>query len=375
MESVKHTPLDPIHRRLGARMTQFAGFEMPLSYSGIIDEHLAVRSAAGLFDLSHMGEFEISGPGALQFLELALTNSTARLADGHGQYSIMCTYNGGTIDDLIVYRRTGDSYLLCVNAANIGADREWLLGLEPYHLDFRDVSDETALVAVQGPRAAAILAPLTRLPLAEMPRFHTLAGSIVGVDCMVARTGYTGEDGFELFTNAAHVETLFDALLEAGRPDGLKPCGLGARDTLRMEAGLPLYGHELDRSTTPFEAGLTHFIKFGRNFVGETAIAARRESGTSRRLIGIRTEDGRSIARPGYKLYRGNDPIGVITSGTFAPSFNRPLAMGYVAAASQLEPGDSLAVEIRNRREPATVVSIPFYRRAKGDRPAPQANQ
>src|SRR6266436_7668314 len=172
MEPVKHTPLDAIHRRLGARMTQFAGFAMPLSYSGIIDEHLAVRSAAGLFDLSHMGEFEISGAGALPFLELALTNSTARLVDGHGQYSIMCTYNGGTVDDLIVYRRSADRYLLCVNAANIAADREWMLGLEPYNVDFRDLSDETALVAVQGPRALAILSNLTPVSLDTLPRFH-----------------------------------------------------------------------------------------------------------------------------------------------------------------------------------------------------------
>jgi aminomethyltransferase len=375
MEPVKHTPLDAIHRRLGARMTQFAGFAMPLSYSGIIDEHLAVRSAAGLFDLSHMGEFEISGPGALELIEHALTNSAARLVDGHAQYTIMCAVDGGTIDDLIVYRRAAGSYLLCVNAANIAADREWLLGLARAHVDFRDVSDETALLAVQGPRSVAILTELTDLPLGELPRFHTLAGGVAGVECLVARTGYTGEDGFELFADAARAADLFDDLLEAGRGDGLKPCGLGARDTLRMEVGLPLYGHELDRSTTPFEAGLTPFIRFGRNFIGEAAIAAQRESGTGRRLIGIRTEDARSIARQGYKLYRGNDPIGAVTSGTFAPSFNRPLAIAYVAAAHQPKPGDALAVEIRNRREPATVVALPFYRRADNSRRVTRPHQ
>jgi len=368
MKSVKHTPLYALHRRLGARMTEFGGFEMPLNYSGIIEEHLAVRSTAGIFDLSHMGEFELHGPGALALLEHALTNSAARLADGQAQYTIMCAPDGGGIDDLIVYRLASDRYLLCVNASNIAVDREWLLAMPREGVEFSDISDETALIAIQGPLAEAILSTLTAAGLPSLARFRTVASDVAGVRCLIARTGYTGEDGFELFTAAAGAERVFQALLDAGAAQGLKPCGLGARDTLRMEAALPLYGHELDRTASPIHAGLLPFVKFDRGFVGEAALKAQRDGGLGKRLAGLRTDDGKSIARQGYKLYRTGREIGVVTSGTFAPSFNRPLAIAYVEVSGgqpAANVGDAIEVQIRNRRAPATIVPLPFYRRQK----------
>ncbi len=363
MEALRRTTLFEMHRRLGARMTAFGGFEMPVSYAGIIDEHLAVRSRAGIFDLGHMGEFELSGAPALALLERAMTNSAARLEVGRAQYTLMCTPEGGTIDDLIVYRLGEARYMLCVNASNIAADREWLFELGAKGAGFRDLSDETGLVAVQGPQAQAILQPLSHLPLTGMRRFAVAEAEVADVRCVVARTGYTGEDGFELFTAADAAETLFSAILEAGKQAGMMPCGLGARDTLRMEAGLALYGHELDRATSPLEAGLDPFVKLGREFVGAEVLAAQQRDGLRRRLVGIRTEDGRSVARQGYKLFVGESEVGVMTSGTFAPSFNRPLGMAYLAtAAGALEQVD---VEIRNRRVAAAVRGLPFYRRDK----------
>jgi aminomethyltransferase len=361
------TVLHPVHVRRRARMTEFAGFEMPVSYSGIIEEHRAVRGAAGLFDLSHMGEFELSGPYALELLERALTNSAARLCDGQAQYTILCLEDGGTIDDLIVYRLAAQRYMLCVNAANIAPDRDRLLQLNMADRDaeFRDISEETALIAIQGPAALGILQTLTKIQLATVKRFHLAQAPVAGIQCLIARTGYTGEDGFELFSAATGAIALFDALLAAGRDRGLVPCGLGARDTLRMEAGLPLYGHELDRQTTPLEAGLAPFVKFGREFAGSKALAAEQASGLRKRLIGIQTQDRRSIARQGYEVVRDGAKIGVVTSGSFAPSFGRPLAMAYVTDTS-ICAGAAVEVVIRGRNVAAEVVALPFYRRAQG---------
>jgi aminomethyltransferase len=363
MEVVRRTPLFELHRRLGARMTAFGGFEMPLAYAGIIDEHLAVRSHAGIFDLSHMGEFELAGAAAAELLERAMTNSASRLQVGQAHYTLMCTPDGGTIDDLIVYRVDDARFMLCVNAANIAADREWLLELGAADAGFRDLGDETGLVAVQGPQAEPILADLADKPLAQLRRFALTHAAVAGVRCIAARTGYTGEDGFELFAPANQAEKLFSAILEAGAPRGLVPCGLGARDTLRLEAGLALYGHELDRATSPLEAGLSAFVRFGRDFIGEEALAAQRREGPKRRLAGIRTQDGRSVARQGYGLFLNGREIGKVTSGTFAPTFGRPLAMAYLDSASGTPA--SVDVEIRTHRVAAAVVPLPFYRRGK----------
>ncbi len=366
MNAPMRTVLFPVHQKLHARMTVFGGFEMPVSYAGIIEEHRAVRAAAGIFDLSHMGEFELRGPRALELLERASTNSAARMRIGQAQYTIMCAEDGGTIDDLIVYRLGDEHYMLCVNASNIAADRDALLALNTTGAEFRDLSDETALVAIQGPKAAALAASLADFPLAEVPRFGVAAGSVAGAKCVAARTGYTGEDGFEFFTAPDDATTLFEALLDAGRSVGALPCGLGARDTLRLEAGLPLYGHELDRATSPLEAGLQTFVKLERDFTGAAALRAQHQRGVAKRLVGLRTDDARSIARQGYKLFSGGREAGVVTSGTFAPTLERPIAMGYLATGEIHPPSaatGALEVEIRNRRAAATIVPIPFYRR------------
>jgi aminomethyltransferase len=373
MDALKRTPLFALHQKLAARMTVFGGFEMPVSYAGIISEHLAVRSAAGVFDLSHMGEFEVRGPHAPELLERAFTNSAARLHDGQAQYTIMCAEDGGTIDDLIVYRRAADDYLLCVNASNIAPDWEWLSQLNrAVGSGLRDVSEQTALVAVQGPKAPGILTTLADFPIAEVARFGFREGRVAGARCIAARTGYTGEDGFELFVSSDEGEKVFGAVLDAGRTAGLAPCGLGARDTLRLEAGLPLYGHELDRATSPVEAGLNAFIRFGRPFVGEAALRAQRDQGPRKRLVGIETDDARSIARRGYRVFRAGRELGIVTSGTMGPSVGRPVAMAYLSAGamSPSTPVDAtgVEVEIRNRQTPATIVKLPFYRRPRASR-------
>jgi aminomethyltransferase len=370
MDAPKRTPLFALHQILGARMTVFGGFEMPVSYEGIISEHLTVRSAAGVFDLSHMGEFEVRGPHALELLERAFTNSAARLHDGQAQYTLMCAEDGGTIDDLIVYRRAANDYLLCVNASNIAPDWEWLSQLNhAVGSDLRNVSEQTALVAVQGPKAPGIVAALADFPIVELARFAFHEGGVAGTKCIVARTGYTGEDGFELFVSSPEGEKVFTAVLDAGRAAGLAPCGLGARDTLRLEAGLPLYGHELDRTTSPVEAGLNAFIRLGRPFVGEAALRAQHDHGPRKRLIGIQTDDGRSIARRGYRIFRAGRELGIVTSGTMGPSVGRPVAMGYLSAGEISPPAPvdatGVEVEIRNRQTPATIVKLPFYRRPR----------
>ena len=364
MNAPKRTVLFDLHQKLGARMTVFGGFEMPVSYSGIIEEHLAVRNSAGIFDLSHMGEFEISGPHALETLERAFTNSAARLKLGQAQYTIMCAEDGGTIDDLIVYRLGPERYMLCVNASNIDVDREWIVELNGGRAQFEDVSDATSLIAVQGPVAVAILATLAEFPIADLPRNGIVGGQVAGVTCLAARTGYTGEDGFELFVDNAGARELFEAILEMGAAANAQPVGLGARDTLRLEAGLPLYGHELDRNTSPLEAGLATFVKLGRDFVGSAALTAQHKEGLKKRLIGLQTDDGKMVARQGYRVFRDGDEAGVVTSGTFAPSIQRPIAMAYLTTATDV--GEPLEVEIRNRKTRATIVRRPFYRRDEG---------
>jgi aminomethyltransferase len=294
-----------------------------------------------------------------------LTNSANRLSDGQAQYTLMCAGDGGTIDDLIVYRFEADRFMLCVNAANIGTDREWLSQQCRPGAELTDMGDEIGLIAIQGPRSLPILSKVSPLPLSQIRRFHVHSGEVAGYSCQVARTGYTGEDGFEIFVAAQYAAGVFEALLNCGMRDGLKPCGLGARDTLRMEAGLPLYGHELDRTINPLEAGLAPFVKFGRGFIGETALAEQRDEGPRRQMAGIQTDDSKSIARQGYQLIHDGNRVGVVTSGTFAPSFGRPLAIGLVDSALNLEPGDRLNVEIRSRMVPVTVVPLPFYRRGE----------
>ncbi|HEY4101783.1 MAG TPA: glycine cleavage system aminomethyltransferase GcvT [Gemmatimonadales bacterium] len=361
-----HTALDSRHRALNARMIPFAGWEMPVQYAGLVEEHNAVRKAAGLFDLSHMGELYLTGSGAGAALDFALVTAPGKLAVGRAHYSMICAADGGVIDDLIVYRLGDARYLVVANASNADAVaaalRERITGFDA-RLD--DASMRTSLVAIQGPRAAGILQPFTEFDLATLKYYAGIEITACGVPALLARTGYTGEDGFELFVGWDDGVTVWDSLLDAGRSAGLIPVGLGARDTLRLEAGMPLYGQELGRDTTPFEANLGRVVKFDKSgdFVGRSAL--ERVKDTPRKtLVGMRIT-GRGIARTGYPVYlpAAPEPCGTITSGTASPTLGVAIAMGYVPVG-QGHPGNTLEVGIRNQRATAEIVPLPFYRRS-----------
>jgi aminomethyltransferase len=362
---LRRTPLWSEHRALGAKLVPFAGWEMPVSYRGILDEHRAVRSAAGLFDVSHMGEIELSGPDAADICQALTTNDVRRLAVGRVQYTLLCGPEGGVVDDTTLYRTAETRYFFCVNAANIEKDLVWIR-TRAAGVAVRDRSAETALVALQGPRSAAILGRLTTAALAEIGPFGCVETEVARVAVLVSRTGYTGEDGFELFARAEHAAALWAALMETGRAEGLAPAGLGARDTLRLEAALPLYGNELDDTTTPLEAGLERFVKLdGEDFVGRAALVRERERGSHERLVGLELVDP-GIARHGYPVLGGGEVVGRVTSGGHSPALGRSIALAYVGAA-HAAPGTALAVEVRGRALGARVVSTPFYRRAMGN--------
>jgi aminomethyltransferase len=357
---VRRTPLYDAHRALGARMVDFAGWQMPVQYGGIIEEHTAVRTRAGLFDVSHMGEVEVRGSAAVAACQAATANDVARLADGRAQYSLLLQPDGGIVDDVIVHRIAADRLMICVNASNRDKDvaylREHVRGAEVV-----DRSDETALLALQGPRATAILARLTALPLAALPRFAFGQGDVAGRAALVAHTGYTGEDGWELYCAAADAPALWAALLEAGAPDGVRPAGLGARDTLRLEAALPLYGHELGPDTTPFEARLGWVVRLDKGeFVGREALVAHKQRGPRRALVGVALAAA-GVPRADYRVLAGGNPVGVLTSGTMSPTLGKGIGLGYVEPASS-PVGTALAVEIRGRAVAAEVVALPFYR-------------
>ena len=357
---MKRTPLYDLHRALGARMVDFAGWEMPVQYTGIIDEHVAVRTRAGLFDVSHMGEVEVRGAAALAACQHATANDVARLTDGRAQYTLLLTPGGGIVDDVIIHRRAADRFLFCVNAANRERDaaylREHARGAEVI-----DRSDDYALLALQGPRASAILAPLTALALARIPRFVFAEGTVAGRAALVAHTGYTGEDGWELYCAPGDAPALWQALLDAGQPHGIAPAGLGARDTLRLEAALPLYGHELGEDVTPFEARLAWVVRMDKgDFVGRAALEEHRRRGPRRCLVGVELVEA-GVPRAGYRVLREHRAVGELTSGTKSPTLGKGIALGYVEPAAS-GPGTALAVEIRGRAAAARVVPLPFYR-------------
>jgi aminomethyltransferase len=343
-------------------MVEFAGWEMPVQYSGVIDEHLAVRSRAGLFDVSHMGEIEVRGPAAQAFCQRVSANDVARVEVFQAQYNLLLNERGGVVDDVIFYRLEPDRYLICVNASNREKDFSWLRAhAEEPGVEVRNVSDEYGQLALQGPLAQSILASLTAVELADLKPFHFVHGDIASMPCLVARTGYTGEDGFELYCVPGDAERLWDALLSAGVPRGLVPAGLGARDTLRLEKAYPLYGHELDDATTPFEAGLGWVVKLDKGpFIGREVLVQQKHSGVRRKLAGIEMSEA-GIARAGYRLLKAGYPIGAITSGTRSPTLRKAIALGYVSA-EQAEVGNSIEVEIRGRPVPAKIVPLPFYR-------------
>ena len=359
----RRTALHELHVALGARFTEFGGWDMPVRYGSIIDEHVAVRTAAGLFDLSHMGELRVEGPGAGEGLSGALVNDPRRLEPGRAGYSLLCQPDGGILDDLIVYRLAHDRYLVVPNASN----REIVaveLGnrLSGHDARLTDETSSTSLVAIQGPAAAAILARLTEYPLESIRRYGAVETTVAGREVLLARTGYTGEDGFELFCAWADGPPLWSALSETGEGSGLVPCGLGARDTLRLEAGMPLYGNELDRQTTPFEAGLGWAVDLDREFVGRDALAAKAVS-PRKQLVGLVLR-GRGIARHGYRIMPAgeHDPIGVITSGSQSPTLGEAIAMAYVPPKDAAA-GTMLDIAVRGAAVPAEVMPLPFYRR------------
>lgn len=360
------TPLVDRHRAAGARLIDFAGWLMPVSYAGILEEHRAVRERAGLFDLSHMGELFVDGPDAGVALARALVSDPPVLAPGRAHYSMICAEDGGIIDDLIVYRLADESFLVVANAANAEAVSDALSERLPgARAVLDDRSAATALVAVQGPSASEILAPLASVDLGSIRYYGIAAAEVAGVAALVARTGYTGEDGFEVFVEWSRAGEVWDAIADAGQRHGLVPVGLGARDTLRLEAGMPLYGNELDLATNPFEAGQGRIVRFDKEepFVGRAALEKVALDGPAKRLVGLAVR-GRGIARSGYPVMNGERPTGQITSGAPSPTLGMPIAMAYVAPGDG-EPGTMLDVVVRDQRVAAEVVPLPFYRRAR----------
>jgi aminomethyltransferase len=358
------TPLIDRHRALGAKIVEFGGWLMPLQYSGIMDEHRAVRERAGLFDLSHMGELFVEGPEAGEALAFALVTDPPNLSIGRAHYSMICAADGGIIDDLIVYRLGEERFLVVANAGNAQVVSDTLAErIEGHRAILDDRSLATALCAVQGPRAVEIVAPLTDVDLDALRYYAIAEGQVAGIPALVARTGYTGEDGFEVFVETGRAAELWDALVARGRPQGMIPVGLGARDTLRLEAGMPLYGNELDLTTTPFEAGLGRVVKLGKpaEFVGRTAFERLAGETPSKRLVGLVVR-GRGIARHGYPVFVRDRRTGTVTSGTQSPTLGQAIAMAYVAPVDS-EPGTIVEVEVREQRVAAEVVALPFYRR------------
>ena len=369
LEQLHETALIDVHRVLGARLIEFGGWLMPVQYTGILDEHRAVRERAALFDLSHMGELVVEGDDAGDALAEALVTDPRTLAVGRAQYSMIVAPDGGVIDDLIVYRLGPERFLVVANASNATVVSDELatrLGGWKAVLDDRSLA--TSLVAIQGPRAAEVLAPLTDVDLAGLRYYAIAEGRVAGIAAHVARTGYTGEDGFEVFVDWERGPAIWKALAKAGEAAGVVAAGLGARDTLRLEAGMPLYGNELDRETNPFEAGLGRVVKLDKpgDFVGREALARVAKEGIDKRLVGLKVT-GRGIARHGYPVVAGEDGerrTGVVTSGTHSPTLGMPIAMAYVAPDDG-EPGTILGVEIREQPVSAEVVPLPFYKRER----------
>lgn len=356
---LKRTPLHDVHVALGARMIEFAGWSMPVQYTSVLAEHRAVRAGVGLFDLSHMGEFALEGPAAEESLQRLLTNDVASLPPGRAHYTLLLNEDGGVVDDVILYRLGADRFMLVVNAANTAKDREWIRSRLKGRIAMEDQSDETALLAVQGPRAEAVVSGLLGRDLSHLPGFAAEEVELDGVPVLLSRTGYTGEDGFELYCSSARAQRLWERLLEAGKGEGIVPVGLGARDTLRLEARYPLYGNELTEQTTPFEAGLGFAVKLDKGeFTGREALLAQKARGVARRLVGFEMVE-RGIPRKGYPLFAGERPVGEVTSGSFSPTLERDIGLGYVAPEFAA-PGSELEVEIRGQRKRAKVIQGRF---------------
>jgi aminomethyltransferase len=361
---LKRTPLFSLHRELGAKLIDFGGWEMPVQYEGILEEHRAVRERAGLFDVSHMGEIAFTGPGALEALQFLTPNDVSKLADGRCHYSAFLTERGTFVDDLLLYRLAADSYLLVVNAGNTAKDFAWVSARKRGEVRVANRSDDYALLAVQGPQALRVCARVCSSNPSDLPSYGFREMDVLGERALVSRTGYTGEDGVEIYLTPASADKVFRALLEAGRPEGIVPCGLGARDTLRLEAKMALYGNDIDETVTPWEADLSWIVKMGKgDFVGREALLTQRSEGVRRKLVGFEMVD-RGIARHGYHVETAAG-AGIVTSGTHSPTLGRPIGLALLPVESSAV-GTPFSVAIRDRQARARVVETPFYKRRKG---------
>lgn len=366
MSELKRTPLFDVYKEYGGKTIDFGGWELPVQFSSIKEEHEAVRTKAGLFDVSHMGEVEVKGTDSLLFLQKMMTNDISKIRNGGGQYTAMCYENGGTVDDLLVYKIEDNHYLLVVNASNIEKDYNWLETHLEGDVAIDNLSEKMAQIALQGPIAQNVLQKLTETDLSQIGFFKFQQEVVLnGKSALVSRTGYTGEDGFEVYCDAVDVVELWKAILDAGKEDGVIPCGLGARDTLRFEANLALYGQELSPEISPLEAGIGFAVKLNKevDFIGKEALAKQKETGLSRKIVGIEMID-RGIPRHGYPVYKGENLIGEVTTGTQSPTLKKNIGLALIA--SEFTALDSeVEVEIRGKRLKAKVISTPFYKREK----------
>ncbi len=365
---LKRTALFEEHQKLNGRLIDFGGWELPVQYSGVMDEHLACRNAVGLFDVSHMGEVHVEGKDAEAFLNELVSNDVSAISIGQAQYSVMCNDEGSIVDDLIVYRRSPDRFLVVINASNTEKDVAWMesvLKRRSWNLKFENASAQYTQIAIQGRHAEKILQTLTQTPLHDIKNYWFKEGSVLQhIPAILARTGYTGEDGFEVYVPWKEGPAVWRALFEAGQPFGLKPCGLGARDTLRLEVKFPLYGNELGDQTNPLEAGLGWVVKLGKkSFIGKSAIEAKKAQGLKNKLVGL-TLKAAGIPRQGYKIFdsAGEKEIGIVTSGTQSPSLKKTVALGYVTVPHS-ELGTHIQIEIRGNKIPAEIIPTPFYKR------------
>ncbi|MFW5701775.1 MAG: glycine cleavage system aminomethyltransferase GcvT [Bacteroidota bacterium] len=361
---MKHTAFYDIHKELGAKIVAFAGYEMPIQYpAGIIHEHKVVRGKVGVFDVSHMGEFQVKGPDTLKFVQKITVNDAGKLSPGKAQYSAMTYEDGGIVDDLLVYNISGDEFMLVVNGANIAKDWDWCVkNAEGMDVELNNITDEINLLAVQGPKAVATLQKITDENLAEIPAFNFVNGKIGGVESIISRTGYTGEEGFELYFrgNEADARKVWDAIFEAGDEFGIEPVGLGARDTLRLEKGFCLYGNDIDQTTNTYEACLGWITKLAKgDFNGSDALAKVKEEKPSRKLVAFVSEAEKFIPRKDYPIYIGDKEIGKVTSGNLSPSLGKPVGMGYVAMEYK-DPGTKIEIQARGKRFPAEIRKMPL---------------
>jgi aminomethyltransferase len=362
--ALKTTPLHSIHRALGARMVDFGGWDMPVQYSGIIDEHHAVRRAVGLFDVSHMGEIEIHGPEAAKLADFVTTNAVHNMKTGQARYSGLLYQHGGFVDDILVHKVAENNYFLCVNASNQEKDFEHIRSLNRFDARVDFAGPRYAQLAVQGPKALDTVRKLTPIDLAAIRYYWFTDGEVCGVPARIARTGYTGEDGFEIYAASSHAALIWNEVLRPGAEFGIKPCGLGARNTLRLEAGMALYGHEIDASISPLEAGLEWIVKLDKGeFVGREALLRQKENGVKRKLVGFNML-GRGIGRDGYEVLVDDSPAGWVTSGSPSPTLNRNIGFCYLPA-EHARPGIAIRIMIRNQPVDAVTVETPFYKRAK----------